>query len=141
MTREARLRELEEAIQRAPAEPASYLLRGELLLERNRRGDDEAAAVDFYRAAALAAEQLKIEDWGINAQMLRDRALTGLNELSERGILVETFVPVVPEAVDLEESITPEPVQPADAIEIIEEPVVLVDAAPETLDDSGLEDS
>lgn len=140
MSYDQRLRDLDEAIQRAPVEPASYLLRAELLLERNRRGDDEAAAVDFYRAAVLAAEQVETQDWGIDAQMLRDRALTGLNELSERGILVETYVPVVPETVDLEESITPEPEEPVDGIEM-QEPVVLVDAAPETLDDSGLEDS
>lgn len=85
----SRLRELDAAIERYPSEAGSYLLRAELLMERGRRGDEEAAALDFYRAAALAAAQLENEDWGIHAQMVRDRALAGLNELRARGILIE----------------------------------------------------
>ncbi|MBK8020449.1 MAG: hypothetical protein IPK19_03225 [Chloroflexi bacterium] len=84
-----RLRELDRAITRNPEEPGSYLARGELLLLRRRRGDEEAAAVDFYKAVHLAEAQFEEDDWGIGAQLVRDRALAELNALMARGIVLE----------------------------------------------------
>ncbi|MBL8131614.1 MAG: hypothetical protein JNL42_07130 [Anaerolineae bacterium] len=85
----SRLRNLDQAIARDPFEAGNYLARGEVLLLRGRRGDDEAAAVDFYKAVRLAEAQLEVADWGIGAQFVRDRALAELNALIARGIVLE----------------------------------------------------
>ncbi len=85
-----RLDAIDAAIRRQPDAAENYLLRAELLLDRGRRGDDLTAAVDAYRAAALAEMRLAHEDWGIAAQITHEQALALLHDLAERGIVVET---------------------------------------------------
>ncbi len=86
---DARLDALDEAIARAPEVAENYLLRGEALLDRGARGDDLAAAVDLWRAAALAEARLRTSEWGIAAQITMDRARALLVDLAGRGVVVD----------------------------------------------------
>ena len=72
---EERLHSLSRAIEDAPETPANYVLRGELYLEV---GEYELAEADFQRGLELAAAQFETSDWGIVAQVMRDRAEAGL---------------------------------------------------------------
>ncbi|GEM_PF-1122004 len=83
-----RLAAIDASIEADPAEPMNYLRRGELRLTGGRPADQEAAALDFYYAAAIAEAIFEDDDWGINAQMIRDRALANLKTLAARGIMV-----------------------------------------------------
>ncbi|MCA9914821.1 MAG: hypothetical protein KC496_15820 [Anaerolineae bacterium] len=83
MEGEARLQQFEEAIAESPDAAVNYLLRGELYLEMRRL---HLAKSDFEQAAALAAQQLEDESWGISAQAVYDRALQHLARLAENGI-------------------------------------------------------
>lgn len=71
----ARLAALEESIAADPAEPANYVLRGELYLEL---GEAALAQADFERGEHLAALLMERSAWGIIAQALVDRARIGL---------------------------------------------------------------
>lgn len=73
--RQARLRELDDAIALSPDAAANYTLRGELRLEM---GEPELARYDFERALALAGPQVEGSRWGIVEQALVDRARRGL---------------------------------------------------------------
>ncbi len=72
---ETRLQSLDYAIERYPEAPANYVLRGELYLQHARY---DAAAFDFKEALRLCEAELEQNAWGVVAQTLRDRALTGL---------------------------------------------------------------
>jgi tetratricopeptide (TPR) repeat protein len=72
---EQRLRSLSLAIEKYPDTPANYVLRGELYLDV---GEHELAAADFQRALEQAAAQFETSDWGGIAQVMRDRAESGL---------------------------------------------------------------
>ena len=75
-----RLERLNQAIMRQPGVPVNYVLRGELYMQA---GEPELAAEDFETALELAAAQFEREDWGILAQVMRDRAGRDL-ELARR---------------------------------------------------------
>jgi tetratricopeptide (TPR) repeat protein len=70
-----RLDALDASIERYANAPSGYVLRGELYLEA---GFYELAAKDFTTALELADKQLKTSDWGVIAQVMRDRAHSGL---------------------------------------------------------------
>jgi tetratricopeptide (TPR) repeat protein len=75
--RSQRIGALTRAIEAQPNDPAPYLYRGELLAEQ---GEAERALQDFRRAALLADGQFKTQSWGVVAQVIRDRALRGLQQ-------------------------------------------------------------
>jgi tetratricopeptide (TPR) repeat protein len=77
--REARLRELDDAITLSPASAANYTLRGELHMQM---GQPEPARHDFQRA--LAEAQVESTNWGIVEQALVDRAQRGLAQAERR---------------------------------------------------------
>lgn len=76
-----RLLELDNAIIAYPDASANYVFRGEIYLEL---GEDELAALDFRRALELAGVELETNRWGLIAQTLQDRALTGLEKIRQR---------------------------------------------------------
>ncbi|MBZ0292516.1 MAG: hypothetical protein K8L99_08095, partial [Anaerolineae bacterium] len=76
-----RLLELEQAIEEFPDAPANYVLRGEMYLVQ---GENALAVMDFEQGLALAAEQFAREDWGLISQVVRDRALKGLEKARRR---------------------------------------------------------
>lgn len=73
--KQARLRELDDAITLNPNAAGNYTLRGELHLQM---GEPELAQRDFERALALAEPQIEGSNWGIVEQALVDRAQRGL---------------------------------------------------------------
>ncbi|MBK8134960.1 MAG: hypothetical protein KA401_01330 [Anaerolineae bacterium] len=75
-----RLHELTRALERDPESAASYVSRGEVLVQI---GEYNAAARDFRRALGLAEAQFKTQTWGVVAQAVRDRALRGLKLAQE----------------------------------------------------------
>ena len=73
-----RLRQLEDLFTAIAAHPDSftnYVLRGELYLQM---GEYESALADFEIAQKLASEHLAVDNWGLVAQVMQDRALVGL---------------------------------------------------------------
>jgi tetratricopeptide (TPR) repeat protein len=72
-----RIESLSRAVAEYPDAPTNYVLRGELYLEF---GDFTLAEADFRQALELAAKQVESEDWGVIAQVVQDRAQTGLAE-------------------------------------------------------------
>lgn len=66
---------LTRAIERDPATPANYVLRGEEWL---LCGAYDRAAADFERAIVLAQHDLEHSAWGYVLQSLIDRAEVGL---------------------------------------------------------------
>ncbi len=76
-----RLYNLNWSIAAYPDVAANYVLRGELLKEH---GDLVQAIADFRRALELSAKQFEIDDWGIVAQTMQDRALAGLRDALRR---------------------------------------------------------
>ncbi len=70
-----RLEDLFKAIAANPDSPANYVLRGELYLQM---GEYELAVADFEIAQKLASEHLAVDNWGLIAQVMQDRALIGL---------------------------------------------------------------
>jgi tetratricopeptide (TPR) repeat protein len=72
-----RLRLLDEAIERYPQSPSGYVLRGELHLSA---GMIDPALRDFRQGLTLAERQLYTEQWGLVAQVMRDRAREGLTQ-------------------------------------------------------------
>lgn len=76
-----RLRELNDMIAAQPDSLSHYVLRGELLAER---GDSEGALQDFRRAVQIAEAVDLGATWGLLEQVLRDRALQGIERISRR---------------------------------------------------------
>lgn len=75
-----RYRELSGLIDESPDNMNVFVLRGELSLERR---DYERAKTDFERALELARDLDEAKGWLVMEQVMRDRALYGLN-LAER---------------------------------------------------------
>ena len=80
-SQQERWRNLNWAIMAYPNAAANYVLRGELLL---RQGDTPGAIADFRKALDLAMVQVEVEDWGVVAQTVQDRALVGLRDALKR---------------------------------------------------------
>lgn len=72
-----RIADLTEALATRPDSAALYLSRAEAYAEM---GEYDQAAQDFRQAARLADEQFKTKSWGVVTQVLRDRALRGLQQ-------------------------------------------------------------
>ena len=77
-----RQRELSRQIEAAPNSMTLYVLRGELNLER---GITEQARADFAAAVELARELDWQAGWRLQEQIMRDRALYGL-QVAERAL-------------------------------------------------------
>ncbi|MBI1256121.1 MAG: hypothetical protein GC204_01500 [Chloroflexi bacterium] len=80
-SQQERWRNLNWAIMAYPNVAANYVLRGELLLKQR---DTPGAIADFGKALDLAMVQVDVEDWGVVAQSVQDRALVGLREALKR---------------------------------------------------------
>lgn len=76
-----RLQELDAAVSDAPDSLAHRILRGELLL---RSGEYDLARADFEAALELAERFDPSKGWGLVEQVMRDRALWGLDEVRRR---------------------------------------------------------
>jgi len=76
-----RLQELDAAVGDAPDSLAHRILRGELLL---RSGEYDLARADFEAALELAERFDPSKGWGLVEQVMRDRALRGLDEVRRR---------------------------------------------------------
>lgn len=70
-----RQRALSNSIDESPDNMTLYALRGELYLERR---EPELAIADFERAVELAEKLDDAKGWNIVEQVMRDRALYGL---------------------------------------------------------------
>ncbi|MCY4063348.1 MAG: hypothetical protein OXG53_13340 [Chloroflexi bacterium] len=75
-----RYRELSRVIDEAPDDLNALVLRGELNLER---GEHERAQADFDAAVALADALDDDKGWHVIEQVMRDRALYGLDVARE----------------------------------------------------------
>lgn len=75
-----RFRELSDSIEALPESITHYVLRGELLIER---GEYERARTDFEAAVDIAEGMDPNASWGLLEQVMRDRALQGI-ELAKR---------------------------------------------------------
>lgn len=76
-----RLNELSVSIEFAPNSATNYVLRGELFLERKAY---HLAQDDFEIALELAEDFDPEEGWGLIEQVMRDRALEGLEKTQRR---------------------------------------------------------
>ena len=76
-----RLNELNESIEFSPNSPTSYVLCGEIFLERK---EYHLAQADFETAIEIAESVSAEEHWGIIEQVMRDRALDGLKKIGRR---------------------------------------------------------
>jgi tetratricopeptide (TPR) repeat protein len=79
--RQQRLEDLFSAIAANPDSPTNYVLRAELYLQK---GEYELAIDDFEIAQKLASERLAVDNWGLIAQVMQDRALVGLAQAKRR---------------------------------------------------------
>lgn len=77
----ARLHNLTQAIEDAPESAVNYVLRAELYMHMREYA---LAHLDFQRAYELAETQFELADWGLLDQVMRDRALTGLEKVQRR---------------------------------------------------------
>lgn len=75
------LRSLNRAIAEHPESPTNYVLRGELALETKAY---DLAISDFKKALEIAAIQVETSNWGIVAQVMQDRAHSGLAEAERK---------------------------------------------------------
>jgi cytochrome c-type biogenesis protein CcmH/NrfG len=73
--RQRQLEDLFTAIASHPDSFTNYVLRGEVYLQM---GEYELAMADFEIAQKLASEHLAVDNWGLIAQVMQDRALVGL---------------------------------------------------------------
>ncbi len=71
-----RLQQLDAAVGDAPDSLTHYVLRGELFLQIE---DHDRAAADFEAALELAETLDPTKGWGLVEQVMRDRALRGLD--------------------------------------------------------------
>ena len=69
------LEDLFTAIAAHPDSFTNYVLRGEVYLQI---GEYELAVADFEIAQKLASEHLAVDNWGLIAQVMQDRAQVGL---------------------------------------------------------------
>ena len=76
-----RFRELSDMIEAQPASFTHYVLRGEILAAR---GETERAQADFEAAVAIADAVDPQQSWGLMEQVMRDRALQGIELLEGR---------------------------------------------------------
>lgn len=76
-----RFRELSDKIEALPESITHYVLRGELFIER---GEYERAKADFEAAAGIAEAVDPNESWGLLEQVMRDRALQGIELVKRR---------------------------------------------------------
>lgn len=79
--RAARLAQLTRAIENAPEAAVNYVLRGELYMDMREYA---LAHADFQRAYEVAEAHFEIADWGFMEQVMRDRALAGLDKARRR---------------------------------------------------------
>jgi len=79
--RQERLEDLFRAIAANPDSPTIYMLRGELYLQLR---EYELAVTDFEIAQKLASEHLAVDNWGLIAQVIQDRAQVGLIQAKRR---------------------------------------------------------
>ncbi len=77
----ARLNNLTQAIEDAPETSVNYVLRAELYMKMREYA---LAQLDFQRAYELAETHFELADWGLLEQVMRDRALTGLEKVQRR---------------------------------------------------------
>jgi len=77
----ARLSNLTQSIEDAPESAVNYILRAELYMGLREYA---LAQTDFQRAVELADTQFELADWGVLDQVMRDRALTGLDKVQRR---------------------------------------------------------
>ena len=76
-----RFRELSDRIEALPESITHYVLRGELFIER---GEYERARADFEAAVVIAEAVDPNESWGLLEQVMRDRALQGIELVKRR---------------------------------------------------------
>jgi len=76
-----RFRELSDEIEALPDSITHYVLRGELFIER---GEYERARADFEAAVDIAEAVNADESWGLLEQVMRDRALQGIELVKRR---------------------------------------------------------
>jgi hypothetical protein len=77
----ARLNNLTQSIEDAPESAVNYVLRAELYMGLREYA---LAQADFQRASELAEVQFELADWGLLDQVMRDRALAGLDKVQRR---------------------------------------------------------
>ena len=77
----ARLNNLTQSIEDAPESAVNYVLRAELYMGLREYA---LAQADFQRAIGLAETQFELADWGLLEQVMRDRAITGLEKVQRR---------------------------------------------------------
>ncbi len=77
----SRLTNLTQAIEDAPESSVNYVLRAELYMKMREYA---LAQSDFQRAYELAETHFELADWGLLEQVMRDRALTGLEKVQRR---------------------------------------------------------
>jgi hypothetical protein len=77
----ARLNHLTQAIEDAPESAVNYILRAEVYMDLREYA---LAQADFQRAIELAETQFELADWGLMDQVMRDRAITGLEKVQRR---------------------------------------------------------
>jgi uncharacterized protein HemY len=75
-----RIEKLTQAIERNPVQPANYVYRGEVYLEK---GQDDLAAEDFRAAIELAQAQADTANWGYIYAALIDRATENLRRIQD----------------------------------------------------------
>lgn len=73
-----RMQELDAAIVSSPESAVNYMLRGELF---RKAGELGAAERDFEEALRLGEADYRASRFGLAAQVIRDRALTGLRDI------------------------------------------------------------
>ena len=76
-----RLNNLTQSIEDAPESAVNYILRADLYMELREYA---LAQADFQRAVELADTQFELADWGVLDQVMRDRALAGLDKAQRR---------------------------------------------------------
>ncbi len=76
-----RLNNLTQAIEDAPEASVNYVLRAELYMKIQEYA---LAQLDFQQAYELAETHFELADWGLLEQVMRDRALTGLEKVQRR---------------------------------------------------------
>ena len=77
----ARLNNLTQSIEDAPESAVNYILRADLYMGLREYA---LAQADFQRAVELADTQFELADWGVLDQVMRDRALAGLDKVQRR---------------------------------------------------------
>lgn len=77
----ARLNNLTQAIDDAPESAVNYVLRAELYMQIHEYA---LAQSDFQLGYELSETQFELADWGFLDQVMRDRALLGLEKVQRR---------------------------------------------------------